>query len=131
MSTGTDRVKLTLPFKAEYVSTARLLTSGMANRLGFDIDMIEDVKVAVSEVCSKFVQVGSRLTETYSIEFEVSGSGLNVLFYCEDKNLNCIFDHEEDGLGIAIITALMDEVEFCTGKEYILSMFKAAEGKYE
>ena len=131
MNTGTDRVKLTLPFKAEYVSTARLLTSGMANRLGFDIDTIEDIKVAVSEVCSKFVRTGSKLTETYSIEFEVSHKGLNILFYCEDENLKCIFDHEGDGLGIAIINALMDTVEFCSEKEYVLSMFKAAEGKYE
>lgn len=130
MNTDLDKVKLTLPFKAEYVSTARLLTSGIGNRLGFDIDTIEDIKVAVSEVCSKFIKIGSGSTDCYSIEFEVSCTGLNVLFYCDDSNLRCIFSEEDDGLGVAIINALMDEVEFCSENEYILSMFKAVEGKF-
>jgi serine/threonine-protein kinase RsbW len=129
MINDVDIISLTLPFKAEYVSTARLLTSGMANRLGFDIDTIEDIKVAVSEVCSKFVKIGSKRTNSYRIEFEVSSKGLNIVFYCEDENLRCIFDGEDDGLGAAIINALMDEVEFCTENRYILSMLKAIERK--
>lgn len=130
MSTDLDKVKLTLPFKAEYVSMARLLSSGMANRVGFDIDIIEDIKVAVAEVCNKFVKIGSQSVENYEVVFEVSDKGLNIVFYCEDKNLHCIFENDEDGLGAAIINALMDEVEFCSENEYILSMFKAIEGNF-
>ena len=44
-----DEINLRLPAKPEYVSVIRLTTSAIANRVGFSIDDIEDLKVAVSE----------------------------------------------------------------------------------
>lgn len=127
MESISDKIELLLPFKAEYVSIARLVTSGVCNRIGFDIETIEDVKVAVSEVCSKIVNLGSTTADSYKMVFEVSKSGLNVLFYCEDKSIKCIFDSENDGLALHIINALMDSVELCTDNSYILSMSKVLE----
>lgn len=125
MDKMTDNIELILPFKAEFVSIARLTASGVANRVGFDIETIEDIKVAISEVCSKFVKVGSKFTENYRIIFRISSDSLDVVFDCEDKSLKCIFDNEEDELGVSIITALMDDVEFCTSNNYLLSMSKS------
>lgn len=128
MGTVADIIELLLPFKAEYVSIARLTVSGIANRVGFDIETIEDIKVAVAEVCNKLVSVGSKSAECYSVIFKVSGNSLDVTFCCEDKDLKCIFDSVNDELGISIINALMDEVEFCSADKYILTMSKAVEG---
>ena len=36
-----DVISLLLPLKAEYVSLIRLTTSGIANRIGFNIDEID------------------------------------------------------------------------------------------
>jgi len=122
-----DAIELTLPFKAEYVSTARLVASSLANRVGFDIEVIEDIKVAISEVCSKIVKIGSKVADAYKIIFVISGKEIKITFCCEDTSLKCIFDIESDRLAIDIINALMDNVELCTSNNYILSMSKVLE----
>ena len=48
MDTNSEKIELRLPFKAEYVSVARLTASGIASRIGFDIEAIEDIKVAIA-----------------------------------------------------------------------------------
>ncbi len=125
-----DSIKLILPFKAEYVSVARLTASGVANRVGFDIETIEDIKVAVSEVCNKLVLLGSKVADCYRIIFNIENNRLCITFDCEDKSLKCIFNDDIEGLGVSIITALMDSVDLCTDDEYILSMSKVLEGNF-
>lgn len=129
MESSIECIELILPFKAEYVSVARLTVSGIANRIGFDIDAIEDIKVAVSEVCNKLVQIGSKLASQYKIIFNITKSSLNIVYDCEDKSLKCIFDDEMNGLAIPIINALMDSVELCIDGSYILSMSRNVEEK--
>ncbi|ABN54097.1 MAG TPA: anti-sigma regulatory factor [Hungateiclostridium thermocellum] len=128
MNSVCDKIELTLPFKAEYVSVARLVASGVCNRIGFDIETIEDIKVAISEVCSKIVSMGSKITDNYTIIYGVSENTLNVEFVCDDPSIKCIFDEEKDGLAISIITALMDNVVLCDKSNRIISMSKVLEG---
>jgi len=122
-----DNIQLCLPLKAEYVSIIRLTASGICNRIGFDIETIEDIKVAIAEVCNKLINVGGKSVEYLKIAFKISKDKLTVVFDCEDSSLKCIFAGEENEFGLAIINALMDEVELCT-QEYILSMSKVIEG---
>lgn len=128
MITSTDSIELLLPFKAEYVSIARLTASGIASRVGFDIEIIEDIKVAIAEVCNKLLNVGSSFVENYRITFKVSNCNLTIIFDCEDSSLNCIFSEGEEEFGISIIKALMDNVELCSNNSYLLSMSKTLEG---
>ncbi len=127
MVTLNNSIGLSLPFKAEYVSIARLTASGVASGLGFDIDTIEDIKVSIAEVCNKLVTCGSEVATCYSIKFQPLDKALEIIFDCEDKSLKCIFNDENDELGLYIINALMDSVEFCTNDSYLLSMSKALE----
>lgn len=127
MENQTDTVELILPFKAEYVSVARLTASGIANRIGFDLETIEDIKVAIAEVCNKMVNVGSRIESCYKIIFKISGNSLVIIFDCRDKSLKCLFESGEDELGVYIINALMDSVEFCSEESHLLSMSKVLE----
>lgn len=127
-SAADSTITLVLPFKAEFVSIARLTTSGVANRIGFDIETIEDIKVAVAEVCNKFINVGSATADSYSIIFRLSPGKLDILFDSEDKSLGCIFGDEGDELGLSIIRAFMDQVDFCADNGYLLSMSKELEG---
>lgn len=123
-----DIIELLVPFKAEFVSIVRLTASGVANSIGFDIETIEDIKVAIAEVCNKFITAGSKTASKFSIKFHLSMNKINITFDCEDKALKCIFDDEQDGLGISIINALMDEVEYCTNDSYLFLMSKTLEG---
>lgn len=128
MNLSKDRIELTLPFKAEYVSVARLTVSGIASRMGFDIDTIEDIKVSVAEVCNRIISAGAETGGTFSTVFEISPENLVITFFSSQDGLKCIFREEEDELGISIINAFMDQVDFCPDDSYILSMTKSTEG---
>ena len=69
-----ERVQLTLPTTPHLLRVARLTAAGLAGRLGFSFDEIEDVKIAVDELC--FALVGSRgregsLTLVYTLDLGV------------------------------------------------------------
>ena len=49
-------VKVEIPALAEYVAIIRLAISGVATRMHFNIEEIEDIKIAVSEACTNAVQ---------------------------------------------------------------------------
>ena len=76
-----EEVRLTMPATPQLRRVARLTAAGLAGRLGFSFDEIEDVKIAVDELC--FALVGSKgragsLTLTYRIgdhELEIRGEG--------------------------------------------------------
>lgn len=129
MNSSIDCIELSLPFKAEYVSVARLTASGVASRMGFDIEIIEDIKVAVAEVCNRLVHTGSQVARSFKISFFSSLEGLMIRFECEDKSLKCVFAGDDNELGISLINAFMDQVEFCSEEGYIISMSKTFEGE--
>lgn len=76
-----EEVHLTMPATPQLLRVARLTAAGLAGRLGFSVDEIEDVKIAVDELC--FALVGSKgrpgsLTLTYRLgdhELEIVGEG--------------------------------------------------------
>ena len=53
---GKEVITLTIPAKPEYVSIARLTISGIATRMQFTIEEIDDLKIAISEACTNAVQ---------------------------------------------------------------------------
>ena len=113
-----DNMKLMVPCKPEYVSTIRLAISSLANNAGFDIEAIEDIKVAVSEACSNIVAHSSSGENTqYEVDCSVEkgrielcvkdyGTGFNLEEYSE-PNLDI---PSESGLGVFLIRVLMDDV---------------------
>ena len=124
-----DRITLSLPNAPEYVSVARLTLSGIANRMGFNIDEIEDLKVVIADACTNALKHGCGSNCNYNIDFFVCESQL--IIEVTDKGKG--FDHKklrqpdlskprEGGLGIFIIRSLMDEVEFIENGECGISI---------
>ncbi len=110
---SSDNVTLVLPAKGEFVSTARLTASSVANRIGFNIDEVEDIKVAVSEVCNIILsKVGDEISQ-YKITFEINSDKLGITFTSDEKELGCFDGKVENEYGLYIIKALMDSVELC------------------
>jgi anti-sigma regulatory factor (Ser/Thr protein kinase) len=76
-----EEVRLTMPATPPLLRVARLTAAGLASRLGFSFDEIEDVKIAVDELC--FALVGSKgrpgtLTVIYRLsddELRIEGEG--------------------------------------------------------
>lgn len=120
MSNISDNVMLVLPSKTEFVSTARLTASSVANRLGFNIDEVEDIKVAVSEVCNIILsRAGNQLVQ-FKISFEIYKDRLEITFTGENTELQCFEDTLDNEYGIYIMKALMDSVELCKDNHSIV-----------
>lgn len=127
MTGRNDAIELAVPFKADYVSVVRLTSSGVASRMGFDVETIGDMKVAIAEVCNKLVEKGSDIASCYKVTFRIHEDSLDIVFDCEDKSLRCLFDEGADEFGLSIITALMDDIEICPDGSYLISMSKNLE----
>ena len=70
-----DLLRFTVPGKPEYVGVVRLAVSSAANTAGFDVEDIEDIKIAVSEVCTN-VFCKCENTLTYQIVCELGDDGI-------------------------------------------------------
>ena len=51
-----ENVEFSIPCMSDYVGVVRLAVSGLATRMNFSIEEIEDIKIAVSEACTNSVQ---------------------------------------------------------------------------
>jgi serine/threonine-protein kinase RsbW len=69
-----EAVRLSVPAALEYVRIVRLTASGVASRLGFDVDELENLRVAVDELASLVLEVadGGNL----DVDFIVRGEQL-------------------------------------------------------
>ncbi len=72
-------VRLVVPRALEYVPLTRVTVAGYAARLGFDVDEIEDSRIAVDELARILVEVGDGATIDLALEgagqrLEISGS---------------------------------------------------------
>ena len=70
-------VTVTFPARAEYLRLARIATADAASRAGLDYEEIDDVRIAVSELCS-LVSLDAATTVTLSFvadEGELTVSG--------------------------------------------------------
>jgi len=122
-----DYIEIRVPAKAQYIGVARLTISGLASRLGFSYDEIEDLKIASSEAVTNAVQhayerekgevvVGCALFED-KIEIMIADNGKG-FDYAEMKNSVGPYNDQEEvkflregGLGLYLMETLMDEVK--------------------
>lgn len=116
----TDVLRFSVPGKPEYVGTVRLAVSSLANCAGFDIEAIEDIKVAVSEACNNVVCHGKTdCNKSYEVDCEIGADRIIISIqdhaggYDIAKYKKPVIEDvpKEGGLGIFIIKALMDEVD--------------------
>ncbi|UTE72673.1 anti-sigma B factor RsbW [Rossellomorea marisflavi] len=122
-----DYIEMKIPAKPEYVGVIRLTLSGIASRMGFDYDVLEDLKIATSEAITNAVQhaykdedgevlVGFGLYDD-RLEVMVADHGESFNFteikkavgpYHADHSVEFL---REGGLGLYLIESLMDEVK--------------------
>lgn len=56
MASDESPVRLVIPARARYLRLARLTAAGIAGDLGFGLEAIEDLRVAVDEVCAILIE---------------------------------------------------------------------------
>jgi anti-sigma regulatory factor (Ser/Thr protein kinase) len=72
-----DEVRLVVPSSPEFVRLARVTASGLASRLGFGFDEIEDLRLAVDELCHAIIGASGR-PGALSLRFVVESDELCV-----------------------------------------------------
>lgn len=66
-----DAVEIRLPADSAYLSVLRTATAGLAARLDFTLDEIEDLRIAVDEACAMLLPhaiVGAQLTCRFHLD---------------------------------------------------------------
>lgn len=106
----TEKVSIQIPIKAEFVSIVRLTASGIAHRSGFDIDAIEDIKIALSEVLAKVIEKNIS-SDMVGIDFYIIEKGLSIEIKAPNDNLSALFSDPENKLALSIISSLMDSIK--------------------
>ncbi len=126
-----DEITLSLPAKPEYVSVARLTVSAIANRIGFSMDEIEDIKVAISEAAIYLMNQGAMasLSWVFTID-EMHGLSARITGMHPDVD-GTSSPVKQNELGLFIIESLMDEVEkdIQQGKVQGIRIYKSCGGQ--
>ena len=126
-----ETIKMEISANPEYVSIIRLTTSGIANKVGFCLDDIEDLKVAISEACTNAIK--HSLEDRFTIIYTMIEKGLTIEIIDNGKGYNTkevsepdLDNLKESGMGLFIIESLMDEVnvESTEGKGTSIKMTK-------
>lgn len=72
-----DVVVLTVPADGAYLSVLRTATAGLAARLHFTLDEIEDLRIAVDEACAMLLP-GLTVDTELTCRFDVADTALSV-----------------------------------------------------
>lgn len=144
-SKAVDVIEVKLPPKREYVGVVRLTLSGIANRMGFSYEAIEDIKIAVSEAITNAVQHAYKgdkkgvITVCFHIfenrlEIIVSDEGDSFNVEEVEKNLQPHLKStsatiSEGGLGLYLIETLMDDLIIHYENGVTLCMTKFLDGE--
>lgn len=118
-----ETIKMEITSNPQYVSVVRLTTSGIANKIGFCLEDIEDIKVAVSEACTNAIK--HSLDNKFSVEYTIFENGLTIGITDSGKGYDVnsidepnLEEPKESGLGLFIIQSLMDEVDIKSNINY-------------
>lgn len=104
--TAAVSVDLSIPVQADLVVLARLTAATVAGRAGFGVEDIEDLRLAVEELCLSLV--GSRDDGRLHLTYECEGDAITVDCWYEalDQGLP---EPDADDLSLRILDALVDE----------------------
>ncbi|GGA92622.1 anti-sigma B factor RsbW [Ornithinibacillus halotolerans] len=139
-----DFIEMKFPAKPEYVGVIRLSVSGIASRMGFTYEDIDDLKVSISEAVTNVVNHAYDCKENgeVTIGFGVYEDRLEVMVadYGESFDLEkvkaeigpyeqseSIESLREGGFGLFLISTLMDKVEINNNSGVIVLMTKYLE----
>jgi serine/threonine-protein kinase RsbW len=118
MDSDSAIINLTIPAKAEYITLGRLALTALARVRELSEETLADLKLALTEACSNSVRhaygsSGGIVDIVYElwpdrlvVEVSDQGSGFEPSDDLEESG-----DQGEGGLGIAIIRAIVDDLE--------------------
>jgi serine/threonine-protein kinase RsbW len=102
-----DVVEIRLPADSAYLSVLRTATAGLAARLDFTLDEIEDLRIAVDEACAMLLPHAVEMAQL-TCRFELSSETLDVTVTIPTTRGQL---PERDTFSWTVLTALAGEVD--------------------
>jgi serine/threonine-protein kinase RsbW len=111
-------VELNIPSRPEYVGVARLAILGVASRMRFSYDEVEDIRLAVGEACTRSIDRLNGGADSHAINLRclIDANRLtievrNALASAAPAPVETEAPDAEKGLSDVLIRILMDEVD--------------------
>ena len=118
-------VTLTIPADGAYLSILRTATAGVAARLDFTLDGIEDLRMAVDEACALLLPQ-SKAESNLRCAFDVGESSLTIAVTAESLSPK---PPRRDGFAWTVLTALTTDVDATVdGSSVTLRLTREREG---
>ena len=112
-------IELRLPPDPAYLRIARLATGDMGGRAGFSMDELDDVRLAVDELCSMLIAAGGHV-----IELRLQVHERTLIIEGRTPDVGSV---EPSDLSEMLLRALVDSWEFSTqNREACFEMHKLA-----
>jgi len=122
-------VELRFSALPEHVRTARLVAAAVARRAGVDEAVLDEVRLAVGEACTRAVGLHqnsgvsapvrvSLIEEEKQFSIEVGDEAPHAVPGDKESGAggDADVDSEEDDMGLAVISGLVDDMEVSTGE---------------
>jgi serine/threonine-protein kinase RsbW len=87
MTERSESFLIEFPPEAHYVSTARIFAAGVARTYGADEDLVEDLKIAVSEACTHAIKTREVGTSEGPVRLTVHRNAQLLSFEAEDTGI--------------------------------------------
>jgi serine/threonine-protein kinase RsbW len=106
-------VRLLLPARAENVAVVRHVLGAFADALGLSDDLIEDLRLAVTEACTNVVRHAYPYGEPGAMEISIRPDEdlVHVIVADRGRGIGTSSDTSGPGLGLPLIAAIADSVD--------------------
>jgi anti-sigma regulatory factor (Ser/Thr protein kinase) len=111
-------VRLTFPARPANVAVIRHVLGAFADALALPADLVEDMRLAVTEACTNVVRHAYEVAEVGMIDVVIrpSGDRLELIVSDQGAGIRPSLD-DGSGLGLPMIAALADHVEIGPGPD--------------
>lgn len=102
-----DRLELRVPTTATQLPAVRAMAGDLAMRMDYDLDAVEDLRLAVDEACATLAAVAAG-DAPLTVVFETTRAGLHIEAWVPTVDGQ---DVPRDGFGWAVLATLVDAVD--------------------
>ena len=101
-----ERLELRVPTTATQLPAVRAMAADLALRMDYDLDAVEDLRLAVDEACATLSLIAAK-DAPLTVVFETSRTGLHIDAWVPTAEGT---DVPRDGFGWAVLATLVDAV---------------------
>jgi serine/threonine-protein kinase RsbW len=102
-----ERLELRVPTTPTQLPAVRAMAGDLAIRMDYDLDAVEDLRLAVDEACATLAQIAAG-DAPLTVIFETTRAGLHIEAWVPTPEGT---DVPRDGFGWAILATLVDAVD--------------------